>query len=364
MHKIMKRILAALCAAAICGALVTLSAANQDQQTAEEMIHDVPEHAGEQYAYIADRSVYFYDVGEGYRWAYHAIDYLATLNVARGTDQYLFEPERSITRADFALLLYRAYDMTGYASGQYFADVKPEDYYADAVLATRNLGIAKGEDGYFYPKKSLTRQDAAVMLERTLEAAGIQLTQGSLAGYSDAASVKFYAQEAVGKLTQAGIIGGASGKVRPTDTISRAEMAVMLYRALVIEQQDGAWQYVDHPERVDLCIGDKIYSGATIANYDAAKTYGGLMAYTSFEQTEDGHAITLGDTCDMNQQIQYENGVLTVDGQEVEQAEDCIGVRVEPYSQLKEIVSTEKEYAGGRASYDEAGRVNIIYYNK
>ncbi len=361
MQKIMKRILAALCAAAICGALVTLSAANQEQQTAAE-ISDLPNHAGEQYAYIADRSVYFYDVDELYQWAYNAIDYLATLNVARGTDQYLFEPERSIIRADFALLLYRAYDMTGYASGQYFADVKPKDYYADAVLATRNLGIAKGEDGYFYPKKSLTRQDAMVMLERTLEAAGIQLTQGTLTGYSDAANVKFYAQEAVGKLTQAGIVNGSSGKIRPTDTISRAEMAVMLYRALTIEQQDGVWHYADHPERVNLCIGDKIYSGATIANYDATRTYSGLIAYTSFEQTDDGHTITLGDVYAMNQQIQYEDGILTVDGEKVELSEACIGVRVEPYSQLQEIVGTDQTYAGGRVSYDEDGLANIVYY--
>ena len=137
-------------------------------------------------AYVPDRSVYFADVNVNYSWAFHAIDYLANTGVVSGTGNLIYSPGRSLSRADFILMLYRAYDMEKYASGDNFPDVPDTAYYADAVRAARAIGIATGDEkGNFNPSQTLTRQDAMVLLKRTLDRTGLQFTAGSLAGFSE-----------------------------------------------------------------------------------------------------------------------------------------------------------------------------------
>ena len=67
------------------------------------------------YAYIPDHSIYFVDAGEGFSWAYRAIDYLAGGGVVSGVGEHLFAPGQALTRADFMMMLYRAYDMSDYS---------------------------------------------------------------------------------------------------------------------------------------------------------------------------------------------------------------------------------------------------------
>lgn len=358
-----KRILVLLCVFAICFTLLPSGNENRQIGHAQAAAQGDTANAAPQYAYIANQSVYFYDVNEDYDWAYQEIDYLAALNIARGTDKYLFEPEKTISRADFVLMLYRAYNMTSYASGQYFSDVRPDAYYADAVLAAKKLGIVTGENGRFYPDRNITRQDAIVLLERTLRAAGWTLKNGDLTAYSDASSVKFYAKEAVGRLSRVGIIGGMNYALAPNEPLTRAEMAVMLYRALMVEENEaGEPHYKAHPERVNLCIGDKTYSGAVIANYDAQKTYSGLMEYSDFQETSTGHSVVLGYPTAIDQNVMYYNGTLMVDGKETAMAQDCIAVRVSPYSSLGSITTATTQYTKGKVSYNAEGKVDIVYY--
>lgn len=370
MQTMKKTILVALCGIIVCCALVIPGTADERIESAKALgaeIASITQTANDktQYAYVANQSVYFYDVNADYDWAYHGIDYLATLNIVRGTDKYLFEPNQTITRADFVLMLYRAYDMTGYASGQYFNDVKPDAYYADAVLAAKRLGIAKGENGNFYPNRSITRQDAMVLLERTVTAAGLNLMDGDLSSYQDENQVKQYAKDAVGKLVNVGIVSGADGKLEPLSPVTRAEMGVLLYRALMVEDdENGQPHYKAHPQRINLCIGEKVYSGAIVENYDETKTYSGLVAYTDFQQDQEGYHVVVGDSAVIDQQIEYTDGVLTVNGKKELIAEDCVGVRVSPYSTLSSLMSTGGEYSAGRVSYDEDGKVNVIYYKK
>ena len=133
-----------------------------------------------------DRS-YFADVDTNYSWGFHAIDYLANTGVVSGTGNLIYSPGKSLSRADFVLMLYRAYDMEKYAEGENFADVSADAYYADAVLAARAIGIAAGdENNNFNPSQTLTRQDAMVLLKRTLDRTGLQFAEGDLSGFTDA----------------------------------------------------------------------------------------------------------------------------------------------------------------------------------
>ena len=106
--------------------------------------------ATETYAYLPDRSVYFYDVTENHGWAAQKIDSLAAAEVILGSGDYLFYPTNPITRADFIVMLDRAYGMSealesGVVTAQgAFSDVPDNTYYTESIAAARAFGIAEG----------------------------------------------------------------------------------------------------------------------------------------------------------------------------------------------------------------------------
>ena len=201
----------------------------------------------ETYAYLPEHSVYFYDTAGEYAWASSEVDTLAVAGVIKGGGTHLFYPGNAITRADFIVMLDRAYGMSSalesgaVTAQQDFSDVPSGQYYAKSVAAARALGVATGTaDNRFLPQQTMSRQDAMVFLKRTIDRTELTLRDGAITGFSDAAEVKSYAQEAVGALTSAKVIGGTNGKLNPNAPVTRAEMAVMLYRALHLTENGGS----------------------------------------------------------------------------------------------------------------------------
>ncbi|BDF68809.1 hypothetical protein CE91St43_27810 [Oscillospiraceae bacterium] len=178
----------------------------------------------------------FSDMGQ-YGWAAASADFLAENGITTGTGDGRYDPDGLMTRGDFVLMLYRAFDLPK-ASGYSFDDVPVDSYYANAIASAKNQGIAKGSDGKFEPAGALTRQDAMVLLHRTLDAVGRGLGNGwslSLLSFTDGSSVAEYAQGPVAALVKAGVIqGDDSGRLNPTGSLTRAEMAVILHRVLTL----------------------------------------------------------------------------------------------------------------------------------
>lgn len=183
---------------------------------------------------IDEGSHHFGDVGRSHKWAWDAIDDLWERGVVRGDGKGYYNPNASISRGDFILMLCRAFDLHADAKGS-FSDVDEESYYSDAVATAKALKIAKGQGGKFNPKSSLSRQDAMVLMVRAMEAAGNDLPSADenvLDAFPDSGKISDYAVQAVATLTQAGVIQGSGGMLHPKSNVSRAEMAVMLSRAL------------------------------------------------------------------------------------------------------------------------------------
>jgi uncharacterized repeat protein (TIGR02543 family) len=184
---------------------------------------------------VDDGSQYFDDVTEEtYPWAIEAIDYLSLDEVVNGIGNNNYGPSLKIIRGDFTLMLVRAFDLQSESSDN-FTDVSDDSYYRDAISVAKDLGIAKGYGENFIPLGELTRQDAMVLVYRTLELKGITLTSGSMSDLSmfvDAYDVSDYAVDAVSALVKAGMINGDGENLYPKSKLSRAEMAVILYRVL------------------------------------------------------------------------------------------------------------------------------------
>ncbi len=180
-------------------------------------------------------SAYFADVGPSHEWAAGAIDYLYDAGIVMGTGGNLYSPVNKMTRGDFLLMLQRAMGYTGSTKSN-FSDVPKGSYYYDAIAIAKALDIARGTDNRIGPDSPLTRQDAMVYIYRALLVTNVKLIPGSnadIAPYTDRGKISEYALEAVRALVKAGMIQGSYDKLNPTSILSRAEMAVVLYRVKI-----------------------------------------------------------------------------------------------------------------------------------
>ncbi|MBP7222573.1 MAG: S-layer homology domain-containing protein [Sedimentibacter sp.] len=182
-------------------------------------------------------SLYFKDVTRDYSWAASYIDYLAENGVVSGTGNNNYSPAQNVTRGDFMLMLYRALDLTATVRGN-FSDVPKDSYYYNAIAVAKSLGIAKGDGDKFMPSAGITREDAMALVDRALIIEGKRLTAGKaidLIAFKDRNSVSDYAVTSVATLVKAGIIQGNNSYLYPKSMISRAEMAVILYKVLQLD---------------------------------------------------------------------------------------------------------------------------------
>ena len=182
-----------------------------------------------------EKSEYFVDVTQDYDWVAAKIDYLYKNNIVKGTETtsagMKYSPAAKITRGDFMLMLYRAFNLSATATDN-FSDVPKNSYYYDAIGAAKALGIAQGAYGKFNPTDSLTREDAMVLIYRTIQVTGSKTmpTNGDISGFVDKARISDYAVSSVGTLVKAGVINGYEDSTfKPKGYLTRAEMAVVLY---------------------------------------------------------------------------------------------------------------------------------------
>ncbi|MBQ6902532.1 MAG: S-layer homology domain-containing protein, partial [Oscillospiraceae bacterium] len=178
----------------------------------------------------------FVDLGN-HTWAEAAINELAENGIIKGTSDSTFSPANNITRADFAVLLVRAFELKS-DNTENFADVTKSDYFASELAIARNCGIVGGiGDNKYAPRNTITRQDMMVIVYRALSSTlvgeglrALPLTDEVL--YPDFDTVSPYATDAVSALVGAGLVNGKNGRIAPTDYTTRAEVAVLIKRIL------------------------------------------------------------------------------------------------------------------------------------
>ena len=101
----------------------------------------------------------------------------------------------------------------------------------NAVKALYAEGIMQGSkagDGSLRAnaKASITRAEAMTILGRILPQG---YPQASLSAFSDAASVPSWSKDYVATLVELKVVGGSNGKLDPNASVTRAEVAKMLF---------------------------------------------------------------------------------------------------------------------------------------
>ncbi|MBQ8636555.1 MAG: S-layer homology domain-containing protein [Clostridia bacterium] len=146
----------------------------------------------------------------------------------------LFMPDKEITRAEFVVATIRAIGDEVKSVDNSFPDVDKNSFYAPFIAQAAEQGIISGyEDGTFRPDKSLTREEAMIVLSRSF---------GFLPGYSigdefsDSQDIAGVARNAFAYALKYGVINGYPDKtLRPKATLTRAEAAVLILGARKIE---------------------------------------------------------------------------------------------------------------------------------
>ena len=123
----------------------------------------------------------FPDVTSG-DWFYDAVAYVYDKGMMEGTTDTTFAPAMNLTRSMIAQVLYNLEERPEAPGAAGFPDVAAGAWYADAVNWAAARGIVKGYDtGAFGPEDSVTREQLAAILYRYAQAKGYDTTQGGMA---------------------------------------------------------------------------------------------------------------------------------------------------------------------------------------
>ncbi|QGG56443.1 S-layer homology domain-containing protein [Paenibacillus sp. B01] len=166
-------------------------------------------------------------------WAAPAIEMLAARGIVTGVTADEFKPKQSVTRAEFAALLVRALRLSASASAP-FLDVAESDWYAEAVAAAYEAGLVQGAAANrFLPHASITRQEMAVMLYRAKAYIDRIPAHGQAKTASDLDEAAGWAQEAIADMLKLGWMQGRGEDVFAPLGITRREEAAQVLAAIL-----------------------------------------------------------------------------------------------------------------------------------
>lgn len=171
-------------------------------------------------------------------WGADYCDFLYSSGISGGYDDGTFRPDDLLTRLDFSVMLYNALKLDPAKYAEVVLPFEDLDQIPEQALsALRALykeGIVTGTAGtngtlFFNPSGSLTRAQAAAMIGRSQEK-GYALADLS---FTDTAQIPGYASFYIRTMAAQGILSGyADGTFRPQASITRGQMAKILYTML------------------------------------------------------------------------------------------------------------------------------------
>lgn len=171
-------------------------------------------------------------------WAKPFIQGLLDQGLISGFTDGTFKPDDKMTRAQYAALLVKAFNPSAKRDGINFTDVA-DDFWAKDVIqqAYRGEFLSGFPDNSFKPNDNVQRAQVIVSLVNGLGLSASDETV--LSTYSDRAAIPDYAKDEVNTATKKEIVVSYpdTKQLDPTKDATRAEVAAMVYQALVDANQ-------------------------------------------------------------------------------------------------------------------------------
>ncbi len=161
-------------------------------------------------------------------WAEQNIKQLVAAGSVGGYPDGSFKPGNTITRAEFASMLVKAFQLEN-KGGRVFADTAAH-WAKDSIAIATASGIVNGYDANtFGPDDLITREQMAVMIFKAA-----QLSEGGEeTGFADKQNISAWARQAVAAVVSNGIMNGyQDNTIQPQGKANRAEAATVIIKAL------------------------------------------------------------------------------------------------------------------------------------
>jgi len=173
-------------------------------------------------------------------WAKEAVNDMGSRMVITGVGNEMFNPNKSITRAEFAAIIVRGLGLKLETSSSSFSDVSKNEWYSSYIQTAFANGLINGyEDGTFRPMDKITREQAMAIIAKAMKITGLKPSLAAseagelLLPYKDANAASEWAKSSILDCLQVEIFSGRSSTVlAPKDEITRAEVAVIIQRLL------------------------------------------------------------------------------------------------------------------------------------
>ena len=188
---------------------------------------------------------YFPDVPEQH-WASCDIDKLAMNDVVVGYPDKMFKPNRNVTRAEFATMLVKGFNMDSCALAPkcIFSDVPAGNWANPLIAKAVDENLMKGyPNGKFMPNNHVTRAEALTAMAKGLNNCNIDecKAQEILSKYKDGAKLPTWSQIPIATAIENGALADLpnSDMIMPNKTATRADIASMLQNVRVAGGYDN-----------------------------------------------------------------------------------------------------------------------------
>ncbi|RXZ79571.1 hypothetical protein EBB07_22080 [Paenibacillaceae bacterium] len=165
-------------------------------------------------------------------WAEARIKQAVSAGIVGGYPDNTFKPGRTVTRAEFAVMLMNVLKPQGDGAALTFTDKAMIGSWAQRSIAQAvDAGIISGyEDGSFRPNAEITRAEMAKMVAKAL---GLTGGTTETSGFADDKDIPDWARGAVATIKNLGIIEGkGANQFAPRDNTTRAEAVSLLLKML------------------------------------------------------------------------------------------------------------------------------------
>jgi hypothetical protein len=176
----------------------------------------------------------FSDVPSDY-WAARHIRELAVLDILAGYPDGRYRPNAAVTRAEFAAIVRRAFNVPKVRGTVKFVDVDDDYWAVTAIDEAYTMGFLSGVDSReFRPLAQLFRGDVMLAIARGLNISVDDDALELLDDYSDATISSTEARLLIAALASEGIIVNYPNvqELALDRVATRAEVAVLVYQAL------------------------------------------------------------------------------------------------------------------------------------
>ncbi|WP_162463258.1 cadherin-like beta sandwich domain-containing protein [Paenibacillus psychroresistens] len=172
-------------------------------------------------------------------WAEKNIDLAVVKGLSAGYPDGTFQPNSSVTRAEFAVMLFRAMEFQDKPGELSFTDSEKIGSWAkNAISQLVSLGIISGYgDGSFQPDKKITRAEMIVMLARAMNKLyEMAVDPNENTAFADNSIIPLWAKAEVAAVAKKGLLQGQEGnKFAPNAMATRAEAISVLLRILELK---------------------------------------------------------------------------------------------------------------------------------